>query len=141
LEQALSERQWRFLKAAQLAAGNANRFRWRVVGASLGFDDEESWRIADFLERRVAIVLPTDHEGQLLPLGRALIQQWSLTRPGEASRSSKAEPIPARARGRAGSEAATPQHRRGNKRGRAEDRPRERAKRHHPKRRATAKGR
>jgi hypothetical protein len=70
----LTDREYRFLVAADQAAGPANRFRWREVGASLGYSEAESREIADTLGRMVAIALATEREGQMLPLGRQLVQ-------------------------------------------------------------------
>jgi len=127
LDEALTERQWRFLKAAQVAAGNANRFRWREVGASLGFDDAESRTIAENLEHRVAIVLPTEHEGQFLPLGRALAQQWMPAKPVRpVSKAKRVHSPPASRERQAGSSSSS---RRNTKHGRAAD-----TSRHHSKR-------
>ena len=142
LEQVLNERQWRFLRAAQQAAGVANRFRWREVGALLGYDDEESRQIADFLERRVAIVLPTEREGQLLPLGRALILQWPPARAINVIRPEKVKPSSHRSSGRASRETNSPEPRHASKRGQVIERSFESRKRHQHKSRAVSgKGR
>jgi len=68
----------RFLVEANRAAGATDFFRWRGVGSTLGYSDQQAGEAVQSLGSRKLCLMLADGEVRLLAAGRALAEKLEL---------------------------------------------------------------
>jgi len=74
----------KFLVEANRSTGTGEYFRWRTVGTTLGYSEEESHRAVRSLDERKLLILLNDGNARMLVSGRQLAARLLAKPSGEA---------------------------------------------------------